>query len=294
MKEIISKLIKREFDDAINSIKEIHHGSVNKVFDVTGKKENYIVRLNDEKEKKVEFKKEEFCLAKVRELGVPSPKVLAIGTEGKYEYLIQNKVKGINGSLSSKEDKLRIWQRLGQYASKYNQITQILVEQNNFHNSWASKLSYNIDQLSSTDALLVEEIFSPIEHTQIKKFLLSLKQKKFTFGLVHGDLSPRNVIIDEENICLLDWGTAEINVIPHTEIGIVLIEKEASQEEFTFFLKGLGIPKKKFKEIERELRMLNLLLRLDIYRWALGRSITHKNNYIGKLQEAYIEVTELD
>ena len=49
--------------------------------------------------------------------------------------------------------------------------------------------------------------------------------------MVHGNLCPRNVILSNKEVYLLDWGTAEINVLPHHEIGLVMLAGEASTAE---------------------------------------------------------------
>lgn len=290
MEEIISRIIKRELNDVVNTIIEIKHGSVNKVFDVYCLKGNYIIRLNIEAEKAIHFQKEKWCYAKVSELGIPSPQVLGIGKEKDYHYMILSKIEGINGSTGNAQQKITIWKQLGQYASTYNQIKKIALpatKQKAFHKDWESKLNYNIEQLTEKDALLEKGVFSTIEHTQIKQYLLSLKPEKFNFGLVHGDLCPRNVILNDSMVYLLDWEMAKIGIIPHTEIGMVLIDETANPQEFEVFLAGMNLSKKAYHKIEKELRIVNLLSRLDLYRWALGRGITHKNNYIGKLQAAF-------
>lgn len=297
MKPVISRIIKKELNDSVKSIKEINHGTVNQVYEALCENGQYIVRLNVEEEKEFHIQKEKWCYAKVSELGIPSPLVLGIGKEREFHYMILSKIEGINGSNANEKQKLTIWKQLGQYATNYNQIKEIAIpaiQQREFHKNWAAKLNYNLQELTLEDSLLKKKIFSTIEHHQIKKYLLTLKNRKFNFGLVHGDLCPRNVIVNKKTkVYLIDWETAKIDIIPHTEIGVILIDKTANPKEFIAFLEGIGLSKKTYKKIEKELRIINLLSRLDLYRWALGRGITHKNNYIGKLQEAYIEVIKL-
>jgi serine/threonine-protein kinase RIO1 len=106
-------------------------------------------------------------------------------------------------------------------------------------------------------------------------------------GLVHGDLCPRNVIVNKQDIYLLDWGTAEINIVPHNEIGQLLMSDEVSKAEFKVFLNGMGISNDEFKSMEEEINVLNFLHQLDIYRWAEGQGISKINDYPLKVKNTF-------
>jgi len=297
LKEEIKKIINSVTGEQLTSITEIiNFGSVNNVFDVACQKNNYIVRLNKDKNKRLEFLKEEWCINNVKELGVLVPKVLHNGIYDGFPFMIQEKIKGVNGSTCNKIEKMRIWKSLGKYSLKYSQIKQIEIPEliaSEFHANWKSRLEYNIEKLNTEDSLLTNKVFSLREHVEIRRTLISLRGREYKVGLIHGDLSPRNVIINESSLYLIDWGTAEINIVPHSEIGIILIEGEANALEFQSFLEGMEIDQKEYVEKEFEIRILNILHRLDKYRWAAEYDVENLENYEKKLRQEYSKMIEL-
>lgn len=139
--------------------------------------------------------------------------------------------------------------------------------------------------MNEEDSLLKKKIFTAIEHKKISTLLANIESIDFNTGLVHGDLCPRNVIVNGDIIYLLDWGTAEINVVPHSEIGILLLSEEASNVQIRYFLKGLGLNSQDYRTMEYELNILNLLHRLDKYRWAEGQGIASIGEYTEKIKK---------
>jgi len=298
MKQRVSEIFKKELNEVPLSVMEIAgYGTVNSVFMVACQSVNYAIRLNEEEGKRLEFIKEEWCINEARKAGVPSPIVIANGVVEGTVYMIQEQLEGVNGSTCSKKDKELIWEYMGRYASKYHHIKDITIpalKEAEFHDDWSSKLEYNISQLNADDSLLLSNALSPEAHTDIRRILISLREKDFDFGLIHGDLSPRNTIVNASSIYLIDWGTASVNVVPHNEIGILLMEGEAGQKEFMAFLKGIGISEKEYGEMELEVWKLNLLHRLDKYRWATDYKVEDLMDFTMKVKECYEKVVALE
>jgi len=294
MKAIIGQIFKEEFPDRIRSIRQIQGlGSVNTVYEVNGENGEYVIRLNEE-DKRLEYKKESWCISKVGELGILVPEVLRTGVWNGISFMIQRKIPGINGERCDASERVTIWQNLGEYASIYqtiNRIEEEEFERESFHKNWQSRLMYNLEELCETDSLLRDNILTKREHHRAREVLRTLEGKEFEMGLVHGDLCPRNVIMNEKRMYLLDWGTAEVNIVPHNEIGILSMSNEATEEEFELFLTGLGISSKAYQTIEEEIRILNFLHQVDIYRWAEGRGLIKVNNYDLKVRRAFDEMT---
>jgi fructosamine-3-kinase len=290
MKELIQEIIDQELDDEIQSVKEIKGlGSVNTVYDIKGQNGNYIIRLNST-EKRIEYKKEKWCIEKIGKIGIPTVKILANGEKNGYCFMLQTKIPGINGNKCNSKEKAKIWLELGKYASKYQQIKSIEDEEFkkvSFHKDWKSRLNYNLRKLNKNDSLIKEGILRDFEQHYAKEVLKQLIGREFNTGLVHGDLCPRNVIMNKGKIYLLDWGTAEVNIVPHNEIGMLLMSNEASKEEFQFFLKGMKIKNEEFIRIEEEINILNFLHQLDIYRWAEGQGISKINDYPLKVKKTF-------
>lgn len=298
MKEKIGQIIFNEFKEKVISIQEIiGFGTVNKVYEIKGNQSDYIIRINEDINQIIEYKKEKWCLEEVIKLGIKSPKVLKIGVSFEVSYMIQEKIEGINGKLCSSKEKEEIWHTLGIYAKKYQKIKRIKVEEverNEFHKNWKARLDYNIKELHSEDSLLKKGVLNKNEQKSAKAIIGKLKNKDLKEGLVHGDLCPRNVIWAKGEVYLLDWGTAVINVIPHNEIGILLLSEEANETEFQSFLKGFGINEKDYKTIENEIHTLNLLHRLDKYRWAEAYDLENIERYETKVKNTFETISRLN
>lgn len=294
MEEKVRHIINDEFGEAIDSLQEIvGFGLVNKIYAFRLKGKEFIVRVNHEAEKRIEYLKEKWCLEKASALKILSPKVVKIIGKDDLILMIQEKVEGKNGILCSSSEKLKIWYELGRYVKKFHEVNRIEVaefEQKEFNKNWESRLRYNLQELTSEDSLLKIKLFHVEEHTNIKQLLVKLNGRKLKEGLVHGDLCPRNTIWTEAGVCLLDWGTAEINVVPQNEIGLILMSKEADEQEFTKFLEGLEISSQRYEEMKEEILILNLLHRLDKYRWAEAYNKENLLEYGKRLKEVYEEL----
>lgn len=291
MKNLLTTIIERELGDTPCAIRQIVGlGIVNEVYEITGNHKAYVVRMNAEQSHLTEYKKEAWCLKEIKRLNVACPEVLAVGQEGTVAFMIQEKIEGDNGSLVADQDKLIIWKKLGQYASRYNTLPQIdvaeVIEQE-FHESWRARLRYNLDQLTPDDRLLKRGGLTAEEQTQVRSMLQNLEGNDVTVGLVHGDICPRNVIMAGEEVYLLDWGTAEINVIPHHEIGLILLSKEANEQELEAFLTGYGLSNQEYEDMLPDILRLNLLHRLDKYRWAESYDLENIEAYAQKIREAF-------
>jgi len=210
MIELIEKICRKELGETPNSIVEIKgFGTVNRVFDVQTRKNNFIFRINDDLGKILEYEKEKYCIDQVSALNIPSPKVLKIGQTTERVYMVQTKLNGINGQICADNEKKEIWGKLGGYASKFQRIKQIGRDRSlgkEFHKNWESKLSYNLSQLNENDSLIVKGKMTAQEQTKAKKWMCELKGKKYKIGLVNGDLCPRNVIYRRGEVYLIDWG----------------------------------------------------------------------------------------
>lgn len=290
METLVKAIMEEELNEEVQRIGEIKGlGTVNTIFEIKGKKGDYILRLNKD-DKRIEYSKEKWCMDKIAEIGIPTATVLSIGRKSGFCFMLQIKITGINGSQCNADEKSRIWFELGRYAAKFQKIKRIEdqeFEKTAFHKDWKARLKYNIAELNKADSLIKEGVLNEAEQNKAKEILRTLETKEFETGLVHGDLCPRNVIVNQESIHLLDWGTAGTNVVPHTEIGILLLSNEASKTDFETFLNGMGITAQDYKAIEEEVNILNFLHQLDIYRWAEAQGIPSLNDYPLKVRNTF-------
>jgi aminoglycoside phosphotransferase (APT) family kinase protein len=253
-------------------------GEVNEVFLVTTKNKRFVARVHVAGEFP-RFKKEEWCISHALKVGVKTPKSLSVHQHGDYAYML---MEYVIGSRADKDDINRemVWQAIGQYA---NQIHSIKISGfgENLHDllegsfsRWNDYLSYNIKNLNDEDKLLLGGIITKSQSTQIKTYFEELSKVSFNFGLSHGDLSLQNTIVDRNNeVNLIDWGSAEGHITPHYDLGVVLTDSLSDDSnDFANVLKGYGLSWKDYEAMREEIKSLMLLIATDKIRWALDRS----------------------
>ncbi|SFF26170.1 Phosphotransferase enzyme family protein [Paenibacillus algorifonticola] len=235
------------------------------------------------------FIKEKWCIEQAAAVGIPGPEVLSIGIVDETAYMIQTFIHGDNG-LDSTVLKSDVWRQLGEYAKLIHSI-QVKgfggnlidpahgVFQSPSHagsdGSWQGYVQYNINSLTEYDRLIKLGVITQMESQRVRKLFENLKKETFRFGLNHGDISLKNTIVNQANqVILLDWGNAEVSVVPHGSViqlmqyQILGLEEGPNIEEFKAFLDGYGLSAKDLADM----RHLLLLRAFDNLRWAIDRS----------------------
>jgi len=305
--EILSSILNMEVTE-IEPI--IGKGAVNQVFLVKTKNEPVIVRLNDDRQAYAIFEKERWCMEQARLLGIPGPDVISIGTYGEVAYMVLTVVEGTHGE-DTDFDKRKVWRRLGGYARIFHSIKvqgfgENIVDpkkgifkapkHDNFDGTWRGFIKYNVESLTEDDELRKRNVLTKEQSTTIKERFEGLYEKAFQFGIIHGDLSLKNTIVNDDGIvALLDWGSAHVTIVPHFEI-VELIRSQIDQGypsdlELWEFLEGYGFSKSDYVAIKEEINTLLLLRSIDKLRWALDCSprdipsfISHVNKVVERVK----------
>ena len=264
-------------------------GIVNQVVVAETEYRKVVVRMNDANTYS-DFIKEKWCIEQAIAVGIPSPLVLSIGIADETAYMIQTFVEGENG-LDSMKPKTDIWRQLGVYAKMIHSIPvkgygENLIDpihgvfQSPPHpgsdGSWLGYVNHNINSLTESDRLIELGVMNDTESKRIKELFEELKKEKFRFALNHGDLSLKNTIVTNEGqVVLLDWGSAEVHVVPHGDINYLInlqiLDMGPTMEEMNAFLDGYGLT----EEDLASMRPMLLLRAFDKLRWAIDRSPEH-------------------
>lgn len=301
VREIFTSILEME----VKEIKPIiGKGAVNEVFLVKTENSPYIVRMNDAKRAYSIFEKECWCMEQAGLLGIPGPEVISIGTYREVAYMVLTFVEGTHGEDTDFE-KGEVWRKLGEYARIFHSIKVagfgehivdlekgIFAERkhDNFDGTWSGFIKYNVDSLTEDDELVKQNILTKKQSMAIKERFECLYGKSFQFGLIHGDLSLKNTIVnDGGNVTLLDWGSAQVTIVPHYEI-IELIRSQIDQGypsdlELEEFLKGYGFSKSDYFGIKEDMNTLLLLRSIDKLRWALECSPNDISNFISHVKK---------
>ncbi|QHW30903.1 aminoglycoside phosphotransferase family protein [Paenibacillus rhizovicinus] len=261
-------------------------GFVNQVCVVEGEQRKIVIRMND-RGTYPDYVKEQWCMEQAAAVGIPGPEVLAVGIADETAYMILTFVEGCNGlDLTSPAND--VWRQLGAYARRMHVIPvhgygEQLTDpaQGRFHSpphpgsdgSWLGCVQYNIDSLTEDDRLIELGVITRAESQRVRELFERLKQTTFSFGLYHGDMSLKNTLVDEAGQAIvLDWGSAEVGVVPHGEVLQVLqsqmLGEGPNREEFQAFIDGYGLN----EEDLAGMRPMQLLRAFDKLRWAIDRS----------------------
>ena len=292
MKKLIKDIVYKDLGKNVISLDEIlGKGSVNRVFTViTSDNTKYIIRMRDNLSALAEYEKERWCIERAISSGIISPKVYAVGSYDKVPYIIESYVEGING-FDAKEIQLELWKKIGEYAKKINSIEAkgfgLDFKNGKFYNdftpNWNAYVQYNISCLKSDDKFIDFGVYDIFNRNFIKNVFCELLNKNFDFGLCHGDLSPRNVIVNLQGVCLIDWGCALINIYPHYNITTLLkgqIMKDIPNDnQINYFFDGYGISEEEYKIMKRDIYAILLIDAYDKLRWAIDKSPDDINEY---------------
>ncbi|WNS43850.1 phosphotransferase [Paenibacillus sp. MMS20-IR301] len=260
-------------------------GFVNQVYVVETTNHKVVVRMNDA-DHFPGYVKENWCISQAAAAGIPGPEVLSIGIAEETAYMIQEFVEGDNGQ-DSTVSKSAIWRQLGGYSRLIHSIPvkgygEHLIDplHGEFHSpahpgsdgSWQGYVQYNINSLTADDRLIELGVTDQAKSQRVRKMFEQVRQKSFRFGLIHGDLSLKNTIIDPAGqVILLDWGNAEVRPVPYGEI-IALMQSQLASgepaiEDFNAYLDGYGLSAGELTDIHP----LLLLKAFDNLRWALDQ-----------------------
>ena len=268
-------------------------GSVNLVYAITTPYQDVIVRMRERDDARVEYGKEVWCYRRAGESGIPGPRVLAVGQDDAGEYLVLTRVLGANGE--DTPDALSVWKTLGGYARRIHTVPvtgfgNVLAdaEADRFSNghspTWNEQLAYNLAQLTPTDALIALGVYDAEERGVVQAAFAELGTCRFQFGLNHGDLSPRNVIVSSSGeTSLLDWGCAHVHAVPHSDL-LTLPHWQLPLDPVTAtFLQGYGLSGADYEALLPDLARLHVLRSFDVTRWAIDQ---HPESVVDRAERA--------
>jgi aminoglycoside phosphotransferase (APT) family kinase protein len=265
-------------------------GDVNRIFIVRAGDTQVAVRLNDDETAVQDYAKEQWCIEQAAAKGVPGPQVLAIGKRGATAYMLQTFVIGDHGE-DSQIDRTTIWRELGKYARLIHSIAVIGFGENlvdarrgefmapkhpNFDGTWSGFITYNVESLTESDELLKLGALTRPQSQSLRKQFEKLRDRTFRFGLNHGDLAVRNTVVGRVGqVSLLDWGSAEVHIVPHWDLIEILSCAAESHDPdragLQAFLDGYEMSWPEFIQMQPELAVLTALRACDKLRWAIDR-----------------------
>jgi len=268
-------------------------GFVNEVWIAETSGRRIVIRMNTEDSRASDiYLKETWCMEQARLAGIPGPEVLELGRCDDIPYMIHSFENGVNG-LDHSADPVLLWSVIGEYAARLRRIPVKGYGENlsdpqrgtffspphpGSDGSWNDYLRYNIESLNDGDRLLELGVITRAQSRRARELFESLAGQEWHFGLNHGDLSLKNVLVSDvpgttsPHIVLIDWGSAEVGPVPHVDLMqlmlIQMIEGRPGDDEISAFLTGCGLP----VSVLADTKKLFVLRSFDKLRWAIDCS----------------------
>lgn len=270
-----------ELPSAVHPI--VGKGEANTVLSVLTSKGRLIVRFQAGSDAYKTYVKEEWCIGQAKQAGIPCAEVILVGRGETCSFMIQRQLEGTHGA-DWQGDMKHVWHELGRYSAILNSIRvkgfgESLKDPANgdFVNTWKGIVDWSMDYLFSDSFLVNNEIISGRQRETISARLNEMYTWTFDPVLTHGNLAPKNAIVDATNrVHLIDWGTAGAHRGVHLELSEIMTW-EPDEKYVKAFLDGYGLSAGDLIEIQRDVDTLILLRLLDSIRWAAERRADWRN-----------------
>lgn len=221
------------------------------------------------------FDVEEWCLLAAAAAGMPSSPMVARGWLDGLSYLVVDYVVGDTPSASDPG----AWKSIGRFASALAELDVTDAPEALFSRfgrdldaAWLAHLDYNRAALTEGDELVDLGLYRPDERSRLLHLLDSLHRRSLPQGLIHGDMSTRN-LLSGERYTLIDWGAATVGPVVWGDLERIhrwkLLEdpeSDVSDVAWANVLEGSGLTDAEATTVVRELTVLQAL---DVIRWAL-------------------------
>lgn len=265
-RRLAKRIVLHHFGAPASRIVYKSSGRTNYVFAVNHVEGQFVVRISPEAEKINSFRKELWASQKVREAGVPSPEVIAVGNDVAAEpYMITRRVTGTEASHHPKRD--RIIHAMGGYAALINSIQT---------HGFGANFDWTGDEkrIASWQAYLADEfglerrlqlfssnrILPDAELEQLSQIIQRANARDgLNPALNHTDLRLKNVIVDDAGdiAAILDWEECLSTIAPQWELSIAL--HDLSIDEKHIFLDGYGLSNTQIEQMAPLIKAFNLL-----------------------------------
>ena len=263
-RRLAKRIVEHHFGQPPNRIVYKRSGLTNYVFVINHVEGQFVVRISPEEQKIEAFRKELWATQKVREAGVPSPEVLAVGNVGSEPYMITRRVTGAEATHHARRG--HIVHEMGSYAQVINSIKTANFG-SNFdwttnepkHNTWAEYLD-NEWQIEQRLGVFAEhKMLSSHQLQKLRQIVDDTRSSHMQPSLNHGDLRLKNVIVDDDGeiAAILDWEDCLSTIAPAWDLSISL--HDLSIDEKHLFIEGYGLDLEQVEEMSALVKAINIL-----------------------------------
>ena len=260
------RIIEHHFGTPPKRIEYQTSGLSNFVFLVYHREGEFVVRISPDPTKLNAYIKEQWAVAKAREVGVPTPEILEVGNEVvPHPYMVSRKVRGQEATYHP--ERLLILRELGHYAALINSIPttgfgSVFDWSNNLlsrNATWREYLREELRLETRLEILRKHRMLAPPKLKELRLTLEKVSKRSLKPTLNHGDVRLKNALVDKAGkiLAIIDWEDCMSNLTPHWELSLAL--HDLSIDEKQEFLQGYGLPDKKLAELAPVIKALNLI-----------------------------------
>lgn len=264
-RRLAKRIVQHHFGSPASRLVYKSSGRTNYVFAINHVEGQFVVRISPEPEKINAFRKELWASQKVREAGVPSPEVIAVGNDIAHEpYMITRRVTGTEASHHPRRE--RIIHSMGRYAAMINSI-QTHGFGSNFDwtgdeqliDNWPSYLAYEFELEKRLELFARNRILPEAELEQLGQIVQGVQANDLKPSLNHSDLRLKNVIVDEggDIAAIIDWEECLSTLAPQWELSIAL--HDLSIDEKQIFIDGYGLSSDQLEQMAPLIKAFNIL-----------------------------------
>lgn len=245
---------------------EMSGGLSNHVYSAYHAKGAFIVRFSAAAERIEDFLKEQWVLSKVREIGVPTPHVLQVGTEPvSVPYMVSERVEG--QTAVHHPQRLSIAREMGRLLALIHTIptsgygttfdwSQNILSRNE---TWASFLrdEWEIDHRLA--ALEEHGMLREEQSRRLRDLVDEIAGWDTPPVLNHGDMRLKNVLVDDAGkiTAIIDWEDAQSCPPPCWDLALALHDLSIDAKEA--LVEGYGLAGDQMCAIGPFLKALNVL-----------------------------------
>lgn len=263
-RRLAKRIVEHHFGQPPSRIVYKRSGLSNYVFVVNHVEGQFVVRISPDAGKMEAFRKELWATQKVREVGVPSPEVLAVGNTGSESYMITRRVTGAEATHHPRRK--HIVHEMGSFAQIINSIRTARFGANfewstkePKHDTWADYLDNELEVDKRLSVFTQHKMLSSQQVEKLQQIIDDTRSTRVQPSLNHGDLRCKNVMVDDDGriTAILDWEDCLSTIGPQWELSISL--HDLSIDEKHLFIEGYGLNVEQLEEMSPLIKALNII-----------------------------------
>jgi hygromycin-B 4-O-kinase len=264
-RQLARKIVRRYFGTPATRIVYRASGLTNYVFAINHVDGQFVIRISPDPEGFNSFRKEWWATQQVRQEGVPSVEILAVGNDvGPEPYMITRRVSGAEATYHPKRS--RIIRELGRFGAIINSIKTTGFGVNFDWNddaakiqSWSEYLDQEYHLAERLEFFATHQILPEKELDKLSRIVEETRSTDIRPALNHSDLRLKNVIVDDDGdiTAILDWEDCLSTVAPQWEFSIAL--HDLSIDEKHTFVDGYGATAEQIEQMAPLVKTFNVL-----------------------------------